>query len=46
MEESDGACSTQTAAGSDTAEGTITNTVLVQMEEEERAMLLKKQWKN
>ena len=38
MEESDGVCSTQTAAGSDTAEGTQNNTVLVQMEEEERAI--------
>jgi hypothetical protein len=28
MEESDGVCSTQTAAGSDTAEGTQNNTVL------------------
>jgi hypothetical protein len=33
-----GVCSTQTAAGSDTAEGTQNNTVLVQMEEEERAI--------
>jgi hypothetical protein len=38
MEENDGVCSTQTAAGSDTAEGTQNNTVLVQMEEEERAI--------
>ena len=38
MEESDGVCSTQTATGSDTAEGTQNNTVLVQMEEEERAI--------
>ena len=38
MEESDGVCSTQTAAGSDTAEGTEKTTVLVQMEEEERAI--------
>jgi hypothetical protein len=30
MEESDGVCSTQTTAGSDTAEGTQNNTVLVQ----------------
>jgi hypothetical protein len=37
-EESDGVCSTQTAAGSDTAEGTQNNTVLVQMEEDERAI--------
>ncbi len=37
-EESDGVCSTQTATGSDTAEGTQDNTVLVQMEEEERAI--------
>jgi hypothetical protein len=40
MEESDGVCSTQTAAGSDTAEGTQNNTVLVQMEEEERDIRL------
>ena len=38
MEESDGVSSTQTAAGSDTAEGTQNTTVLVQMEEEERAI--------
>jgi hypothetical protein len=38
MEESDGVCSTQTAVGSDTAEGTQNNTVLVQMEEEERVI--------
>ena len=38
MEESDGVCSIQTAAGSDTAEGSQNNTVLVQMEEEERAI--------
>ena len=38
MEESDGVRSTKTAAGSDTAEGTENNTVLVQMEEEERAI--------
>jgi len=38
MEESDGDCSKQTATGSDTAEGTQKNTVLVQMEEEERAI--------
>jgi hypothetical protein len=38
MEESDGVCSTQTATGSDTAEGTQNNTVLVQMEEEERVI--------
>jgi hypothetical protein len=37
-EESDGVSSTQTAAGSDTAEGTQNTTVLVQMEEEERAI--------
>ena len=38
MEESDGVSSTQTAAGSDTAEGTENTTVLVQMEEEKRAI--------
>jgi hypothetical protein len=38
MDESDGVCSTQTAAGSDTAEGTQNNTVLVQIEEEERTI--------
>ena len=38
MEESDGVSSTQTAAGSDTAEGTEKTTVLVQMEEEKRAI--------
>jgi hypothetical protein len=36
MEKSDGVCSTQTAVGSDTAEDTQNNTVLVPMEEEER----------
>jgi hypothetical protein len=38
MEESDGVCSTQTTAGSDTDEGTQNNTVFVQMEEEERTI--------
>jgi len=38
MEESDGVSSTQTTAGSDTAEVTQNTTVLVQMEEEERAI--------
>ncbi len=38
MEESDGGSSTQTASGSDTVEGTQNTTVLVQMEEEERAI--------
>ena len=38
MEDSDGVSSTQTAAGSDTAEGTQNTTVLVQMEEEKRAI--------
>jgi hypothetical protein len=38
MEESDGVSSTQTAAGSDSAEGTQNTTVLVQMEEEERTI--------
>jgi hypothetical protein len=38
MEESDGVCSTQTAAGSDTAEDAQNNTVIVQMEEEERVI--------
>ena len=38
MEESDGVCSTQTAAGSDTVEDTEKTTVLVQMEEEKRAI--------
>ena len=37
-EESNGVSSTQTAAGSDTAEGTEKTTVLVQMEEEKRAI--------
>ncbi len=32
----DGVCSTQNTSGSDTAEGTKKNTVIVQMEEEER----------
>ncbi len=36
--ESDGVSSTQTAAGSHTAEGTQNTTVLVQIEEEERAI--------
>jgi hypothetical protein len=34
MEESDGVCSTQTASGSDTAEGTQNNTVLVLVQDE------------
>ncbi len=38
MEESDGVSSTQTVGGSDTAEGTQNTTVLVQIEEEERAI--------
>ena len=38
MEESNGVSSTQTAAGSDTDEGTENTSVLVQMEEEERAI--------
>jgi hypothetical protein len=38
MEESDGVSSTQTAAGSDSAEGTQNTTMLVQMEEEERTI--------
>jgi hypothetical protein len=38
MEESDGVSSTQTTAGPDTAEGTEKTTVLVQMEEEKRAI--------
>ena len=38
MEESDGVSSTQTTAGSDSDEGTENTTVLVQMEEEERAI--------
>ncbi len=38
MEESDGVSSTQTAAGSDTVEDTEKTTVLVQMEEEKRAI--------
>ena len=38
MEESDGVSSTQTTVGSDTVEGTQNTTVLVQMEEEERAI--------
>ena len=38
MEESDGVSSTQTVAGSDTVEDTQNTTVLVQMEEEERAI--------
>jgi hypothetical protein len=38
MEATDGVSSTQTAAGSDTAEGNQYTTVLVQMEEEERAI--------
>ena len=40
MEESDGVSSRQTAAGSDTAEGTENTTVwLVQMEEEKRTTM-------
>ncbi len=38
MEESDGVSSTQTVTGSDTVEGTQNTTVLVQVEEEERAI--------
>ena len=38
MEESDGVCSTQTAAGSDTPEGTENTTVIVQIEEEKRVI--------
>jgi hypothetical protein len=38
MEERDGVSSTQTAAGSDTVEGTKNTTVLVQMEEKERSI--------
>ena len=38
MEESDGVSSTQTTTGSDTVEVTENTTVLVQMEEEERAI--------
>jgi hypothetical protein len=38
MEDSDGVSSTQTTVGSDTVEGTQNTTVLVQMEEEERAI--------
>jgi hypothetical protein len=38
MEESDGVSSTQTAAGSDTPEGTENTTVIVQIEEEKRVI--------
>ena len=38
MDESDGVSSTQTAVGSDTPEDTENTTVLVQMEEEKRAI--------
>jgi hypothetical protein len=38
VEESDGVSSTQTVTGSDTVEGTQNTTVLVQVEEEERAI--------